>query len=115
MSDSEGSFQDDKDLLQAVRARPGMYGLDGTYYPTVTFLIGYDFGRSGRLLRGFDEWLVARRGEETSLDWGALVLEDAFPGSEIRHWSQLTEGQQRRSVDHLFTLLLAFLSERGAA
>ncbi|MFJ4582046.1 hypothetical protein [Streptomyces echinatus] len=105
----------DRELIESIRDRPGMYALDGTFYAAAVLVTGIDLGMSGRLLVGWRDWLLARRGEETSLGWRALVLEDAFPGSEIRHWSQLTEGQQRRSVDHLFTLLLAFLSERDAA
>ncbi|MFI9171866.1 hypothetical protein [Streptomyces lincolnensis] len=87
----------------------------GLYYPTATFLTGFDLGSSNRLLRGFDEWLVARKGEKSSLGWTALVLEDAFPGAGIRHWAALTEEQQQPAVDHLFDLVLAFLEERDAS
>ncbi|MGX1560490.1 hypothetical protein [Streptomyces sp. NPDC055506] len=104
----------DRELIAQIRARPGLYGLIGAYYPTVTFLDGYDLGRSGALLQGFTDWLVARRGEQTSLGWQALVLEDAFPDAGIRHWTALAEDQQQPAVDHLFTLLLAFLAERDA-
>ncbi|MEV5428416.1 hypothetical protein [Streptomyces sp. NPDC052701] len=106
---------DDRELIERIRARPGLYGLDTSYYPTVTFLDGYDLGRSGALLHGFTEWLVARGGEESSLGWRALVLEEAFPGAGIRHWASLSDRQQARAVDRLFTLLLEFLAERDAA
>ncbi|MYW42724.1 hypothetical protein [Streptomyces sp. SID161] len=105
----------DAELIGSIRDRPGMYALDGTYYAAAMLVTGIDLGTSGRLLDGWRDWLLARKGEESSFMWIPLVLEDAFPDSEIRHWSQLTEGQQRRAVDHLFTLLLAFLSERDAA
>ncbi|MFE4369817.1 hypothetical protein ACFRMN_16610 [Streptomyces sp. NPDC056835] len=101
------------EFIEQVRARPGMYGLNGSYYPTLTFLDGYDLGRSCALLRGFTEWLVTRKGEETSLGWRALALEEAFPGSETRHhWSQLEPEQEQQAVDVLFRLLLDFLHER---
>ncbi|MEU7662565.1 hypothetical protein [Streptomyces lincolnensis] len=104
----------ERELIERVRDRPGMFGLNGFYYPTVTFLDGYDLGRSGALLQGFTEWLIARKGKETSLGWRALVLEEVFPDSGIRHWSSLTEDQQQPAVDHLFALLLDFLDEREA-
>ncbi|MFJ9209555.1 hypothetical protein [Streptomyces sp. NPDC102264] len=105
----------DKEFIERVRARPGLYGLNGSYYPTITFLDGYDLGRSGALLRGFTEWLVARKGEETSLGWRALAIEEAFPGAEITHWSQLEPEQEHRAVDVLFCLLLDFLHERDGS
>lgn len=107
---------DDKEFIEHVSARPGMYGLNGTYYPTVMFLVGYDLGRrSGDLLLRFTEWLVARKGEESSLNWIALTLEEAFPGAEIRHWSRLEREQEQHAVDVLFSLLLQFLQERDNA
>ncbi|MBT2389048.1 hypothetical protein J7E87_06335 [Streptomyces sp. ISL-1] len=104
----------DKEFIEQVRARPGIYGLNGTYYPTVTFLVGFDLGRSGGLLRGFNEWLVARKGEETSLNWIALILEEAFPDAGIRHWTALDREQERHAVHRLFSLLLEFLTVRDA-
>ena len=92
-----------------------MFDLDGSYHPTVTFLDGYDLGRSGAVLRGFHEWLVARKGERSSLGWPALVLEEAFPGAEIRHWRSLHKGQEPHAVDVLFSLVLEFLQERDEA
>ncbi|WP_149180234.1 hypothetical protein [Streptomyces sp. TRM49041] len=78
----------------------------------MTFLIGYDLGRSAGSLRGFTEWLVARKGEETNLNWIALVLEEAFPGAGIRHWGSIEKKQERHAVNCLFSLLLEFFDER---
>ncbi|MFF4502914.1 hypothetical protein [Streptomyces sp. NPDC001401] len=105
----------DKDCIEAIRDRPGMFGLDGTYYPTAMLVLGIDVGTSGRLLAGFREWLLARKGEESSFMWIPLVLEDAFPGTGIRHWKSLAESQQQPAVDHLFALLIEFLTERETA
>jgi hypothetical protein len=102
----------DRELIEKIRDRPGMYSLEGTYYPTAMFITGLDIGTSGRLLDGFREWLLARKGEESSFTWIPLVLEDAFPGTGIRHWKSLAESQQQPAVDHLFDLLTAFLAER---
>jgi len=100
------------ELIKKIRDRPGMFGLDGSYYPAVMLLTGLDLGTSGRLLDGFRAWLLQRGGKENSFIWPLLVLEDAFPDSGVRHWSSLTEEQQQRAMEHLFTLLLAFLAER---
>ncbi|GAA2608335.1 hypothetical protein GCM10010424_70810 [Streptomyces lienomycini] len=60
-----------------------MYGLNGSYYPTVTLLTGYDLECSGALLDGFTQWLLDRKGEEPSFVWMALVLEENFPGTRV--------------------------------
>lgn len=105
----------DRELIENIRDRPGMYCLDGTYYAAAMLVQGIDLGTSGRLLNGFREWLLARKGEESSFMWIPLVLEDAFPGTGIHNWKQLSDSRQQPAVDHLFTLLIAFLSERDAA
>ncbi|MER5530733.1 hypothetical protein ABT075_40190 [Streptomyces sp. NPDC002677] len=105
----------DRELIEKIRDRPGMFGLDGSYYPTAMFLTGLDLGTSGRLLDGFRAWLLERRSEESTFIWPLLVLEDAFPDSGVRHWTDLTREQQQPATQHLFTLLLAFLAERGSA
>ncbi|MFI6699664.1 hypothetical protein ACIBJC_11925 [Streptomyces sp. NPDC050509] len=92
-----------------------MFGLRGTYYPTVMFLVGFGLGRSDGMLSRFTEWLIMRKGEETSLNWIALVLEEAFPDVGIRHWGSLDTEQEQHAVDCLFSLLLEFLTEQGAA
>ncbi|MEV8389348.1 MULTISPECIES: hypothetical protein [unclassified Streptomyces] len=102
----------DKEFIDQVRARPGLFGLQGSYYPTVMFLVGFDLGRSRGMLSGFTEWLVMRKGEETSLNWIALVLEEAFPDAGIRHWGSLNEHQEQHAVDCLFSLLHEFLHEQ---
>lgn len=105
---------DDRKLLQQIRLRPALFGLDGSYAQSVAFLLGLDVGRAGGLLRGFSEWLVVRRGSETSLRWTALVLEAAFPGEEIRRSSELSEGQDQRAAEFLFVLLVDFLEMRDS-
>ncbi|MER6787549.1 hypothetical protein ABT330_23505 [Streptomyces sp. NPDC000658] len=105
----------DRELIEMIRDRPGMFGLDGSYYPTAMFLTGLDVGTSGRLLAGFREWLLARKGEESSFTWMLLVIEDAFPATGLRHWASLTKSQEQSAVDHLFDLLLAFLAAREPA
>lgn len=102
----------DKEFIEVIRTRPGVFGLNGSFYPTAMFLEGFDTGRSGGLLRGFREWLVLRRGERCSLQWPLLVLQEALPGIDAGRWKQpdlLTADQEGRAVDHLFSLVLEFL------
>ncbi|MBT2389049.1 hypothetical protein J7E87_06340 [Streptomyces sp. ISL-1] len=103
----------DKQVIEQLRARPGMYGLNGTYHPTAMLLIGFDLARDGGLLRGFREWLIVRKGERSSLVWYALVFQEALPGVSLRNWGRLEPEQDQRAVDHLFSLVLEFLDVRG--
>ncbi|MFJ2471704.1 hypothetical protein ACIOWI_01695 [Streptomyces sp. NPDC087659] len=105
----------DRKYFEEVGARPGLYGLDGSYKSAVMFLIGFDEARSGGLLRGFTEWLVVRKGECSGFGWQALVLDEALPGIGSWGWNKLdgsTSEQEREAVDRLLSLLLEFLAVR---
>ncbi|MFF8638910.1 hypothetical protein ACF052_32480 [Streptomyces pilosus] len=62
------------------------------------FLNGFDEARSGGLLRGFNEWLVVRKGELCSFGWPALIIEESLPAFE--GWSNLglTSYQEREAI-----------------
>ncbi|MET8825899.1 hypothetical protein ABZX40_10290 [Streptomyces sp. NPDC004610] len=109
----------DKQTITNVRDNPGGYGLNQTYYATAMFLTGVDLGRSGGLLRGFTEWLVVRRGECSSFYWHKQVLLDLFPDERLvgdwREPDHLTPAQNREAVDHLCSLVLAFLEVRDSS
>ncbi|MEU2759142.1 hypothetical protein [Streptomyces sp. NPDC007094] len=105
----------DKEFIEGVGARPGLYGLGGSYRGAVMFLTGFDEARSGGLMRGFTEWLVVRRGERTSFGWPALVLDEAFPDVEGWGWNKLedsTQQKEQEAVELLLSLLLEFLAVR---
>jgi hypothetical protein len=102
----------DMNLIEQIRARPAIFGLNGSYGQCVTFLEGFDLGRSGGLLRGFSEWLVVRRGVASSLGWRTLVLEMAFPDAEIRRPDSLNHDQSLHATDCLFSLLMEFMPLR---
>lgn len=101
-----------RDLITEVRAKPGLFGLDGSYRSSAAFLVGLDVGSFGGLLRGFSEWLVVRRGHPTSLGWQRLVPEIALEGESISDPANLDAAQEQRSVDFLFALLIEFLELR---
>ncbi|MFD3437253.1 hypothetical protein ACFWU3_07085 [Streptomyces sp. NPDC058685] len=105
----------DRQFVEQLCARPGMYGLNGTYHPTAMLLMGFDLARDGALLRGFREWLTVRKGEPSSLVWYALVFQEALPGVSLLNWGRLEPEQDLRAVDHLFSLVLEFLDVRDDA
>jgi hypothetical protein len=100
------------DLLSAVRARPQMFGLDGSYDAYVAFLTGLDLGNAGGVLRGFKEWLTVRTGRPSSLAWTALVRRIALGvGANENLPRTLGPDQEREAVDGLFRLLDEFRRE----
>ncbi|MEU9186122.1 hypothetical protein AB0D14_16545 [Streptomyces sp. NPDC048484] len=103
------------EFVEQIRDRPGLYGLNGTYHPTVMLLLGFDLARDGDLLRGFREWLVVCKGECSSLMWYAFVFQEALPGVSLRNWGRLEPEQDLHAVDVLFSLVLEFLQERDDA
>ncbi|GAV41937.1 hypothetical protein [Streptomyces acidiscabies] len=105
----------DKELIQALHDRPGVFGLNGYYYPTTMLLQGFDLARSGGLLYGFREWLIVRRNECSSLQWHLLVIQEALPGVDVGGWKEpdhFTPNENRQIVDRLFSLILEFLEIR---
>lgn len=71
-----------KSLIEQVRARPALFGLDGTYALSIAFLTGVDIGASGGLLRGFNEWLVVRSGKPSSLGWQYGARDPSLAGAQ---------------------------------
>jgi hypothetical protein len=97
-----------RDLLTAVRQRPSMHGLDGTYATMTAFVLGCDAGSSGGMLTGFREWLVVRLDNGNNLSWPALIRHLAPQG-----WTHpLTPGADAEAVTALFDLLEEFLEQR---
>ncbi|MGC7096156.1 hypothetical protein ACPZ19_15895 [Amycolatopsis lurida] len=104
-----------RERVAAVRKRPGMFGLDGSYPAYVLFLRGCDFATEFALLRGFAGWLNRRIGEESSLDWPDLCLRLAFDvesGADTRR--PATPAEHELAADTLFTLLDEFLTREMA-
>ncbi|MER7553064.1 MULTISPECIES: hypothetical protein [Streptomyces] len=104
----------DKQFIEQVRDRPGMYGLDRSYHPTAAFFLGFDQARSGGLLRGFNEWLAVRHDELSSQHWMVRVLTQALPDFTFRGFDhlRLEPEQEQQATDLLFSLILEFLEVR---
>ncbi|MFI6482559.1 hypothetical protein ACIBH1_31815 [Nonomuraea sp. NPDC050663] len=99
-------------LFRLVQTRPGMYGLDGSFKHYEIFLTGCDAGNEWGLLAGFREWLIMRLGRDSSLVWGALTLQIAFPdGYEL----PLSQDADRVASGVLFDLLDEFMQARFGA
>ena len=97
-----------RNLLTAVRQRPSMHGLDGTYATITAFVLGCDAGSSGGMLTGFREWLVVRLDNGNNLGWPALIRHLAPQG-----WTHpLTPEADTEAVTALFDLLEEFLEQR---
>jgi hypothetical protein len=112
-----------RELFAALRKRPGIYGLDGSFAQFCIFLNGCNAATSWSLLAGFNEWLLVRYDEETSFGWTALIKCLAFPerrrfDHETGAWLDRSPLDLRnasdnaRAVDTLFQLLDEFLELR---
>ncbi len=98
----------------AVRQRPGLYGLSGSFGQFAAYLNGVDDGSDGRALAGFREWLAVRLGRGNNLAWSGLVLHLAFPGGWPGLRERLADPEQNAvAVVTLFELLDEFLAERA--
>jgi hypothetical protein len=99
---------DAAELLDIVRTRPGMLGLDRSFGQTAAFVTGVNAGQGSNFLIGFREWLIVRAGLGESLGWQGLVRHIAFPGEVSR--SRSADGDE-----HTREVLLDLLSEFLAA
>lgn len=62
-----------RELLSALRKRPGLLGLDGSFGQYCAFVEGMNAARDGQLLAGFRELLITRLGDGNNLTWPALL------------------------------------------
>lgn len=93
-----------------------MYGLDGSYAQYVPFIRGCDFATGSALLQGFNGWLSARLGYESSLDWAELCLRVAFGVAEGANTVRPgTAAEETAAADALFALLDEFLADSPVA
>jgi hypothetical protein len=69
-----------RELLAAIRRRPGLFGLDGSFGQYCAFVEGMNAARDGQLLTGFREMLIARLGDGNNLTWPGLVRRVAGEG-----------------------------------
>ena len=68
------STEDYQRLFAALRKRPLMYLPRADFPSIVAFVEGCNHGNAGRLLTGFQEWLVTRVGCGNQLVWRSLAL-----------------------------------------
>jgi len=100
--------------FEAVRRRPQLYGLDGSYGQFCAYLAGADAGNDGRLLTGFRELLVTRLGDANNLSWKGLVIQLARPAG-LASGREAVESAERDPavIAKLFELLDEFLELTG--
>jgi hypothetical protein len=99
--------------FQAIHKRPQLYGLNGSYGQYCAYLEGLDAGNDGRLLTGFREWLVTRRGDGNNLTWRGLVIHLARPDGPAAGRAAVESADRDPAViDALFALLDEFFALR---
>jgi hypothetical protein len=102
-----------RELLQSVKRRPGMYGINGAYSSAVAFVLGCDAAMSGTLLHGFREWLIVRLGDGNNLAWHALVMRVlGLQDQENAEFSTVGSEINMQPIEGLFELLDEFFEER---
>jgi hypothetical protein len=102
-----------QELFDAVRKRPLMFGLDGSYSSYCAFITGCDAGNSFCLLYGFREWLFLRLKKGANFSWQTLVVELALPGAQLESPSApLDSDTNSIVVGALFDLLREFFRDR---
>ncbi|QYC42177.1 hypothetical protein Nocox_22865 [Nonomuraea coxensis DSM 45129] len=105
----------EREYFATIRRRLGMFVIGGRLAGLEAFLEGYDQHakrHGGPGLRGWTEWLIARRGETCSHHWSGQVRHIALATWD--HW-ELSADQEELVIDTLFTLLDEYLAEREAA
>lgn len=103
------------DMVENLRARPGMFGLDGTFPMYTAFLRGYEHSHDAGWLQGFRDWLAGRCGDGFNLGWESLVIRLTFPEdpSEWKLFKTRNSRSDELLVNGLFELLLEYLDSRG--
>lgn len=104
------------DIVDGIRDRPEMYGLDRTFQSTVHFLLGIDVGSSAAALLGFSEWLVLKLHDGTNLGWPTLARRVLFPESP-EMWSVVSDSARLSTNESrvaLVDLVREFLADRSS-
>lgn len=100
--------------FEAVRRRPQLYGLDGSYGQFCAYLEGLNAGNDGHLLTGFREWLVTRLGHGDNLTWRGLVIHLARPDGPASGREAVESADRDPAViATLFELLHEFFARRA--
>jgi hypothetical protein len=103
----------EREYFASIRSRPGMFVFGGRLTGLEALLTGYDqhaMRHGGPGLRGWTDWLIARRGQDCNHAWPGHVRHIALPDG-WDHWD-LPPDQEKLVIDVLFGLLDEYLAER---
>ncbi|MFG1944652.1 hypothetical protein [Nonomuraea sp. NPDC048826] len=103
----------EREYFALVAKRLGLFVIGSRLAAVEGFLDGYDqhaLRHGGPGLRGWREWLVARRGQDCDHAWHGQVRHIALPEGWKRR--ELTREEEAKVIDVLFMLLDEFLAER---
>lgn len=106
----------EREYFANVRRRLPLYVSGGRLDRLEAFLDGYDqhaLRHGGPGLRGWTDWLAARRGRTCDHGWAGQVRHIALPDG----WDHrdLPPEQEQHVIDTLFDLLDAYLAEHETA
>lgn len=90
-------------LVQSICSRPGMYVMsEADLFTAVhSYLAGYDRGRGGAPLMGFQQWLVTRANGGNNVHWPGTHRRDLQPSSGHTSDEQLVRALGELILDFL--------------
>jgi hypothetical protein len=95
-------------LVEHLCSRPGMYVHPPTVDTVCAFIDGFDAGRHGVLLLGFQQWLVVRTNGGNNLHWSALAKRVLSAESA----SEADQGDERHQIRDMGRLIAEYLRYR---
>jgi hypothetical protein len=100
----------EREYFANVRRRLPMYVIGGRLDRLEAFLDGYDqhaLRHGGPGLRGWTDWLIAKRGQNCNQGWSGHIRHIALPDG-WDHWD-LPQEQEQLVIDTLFDLFDEYL------
>ena len=105
---------DFKNLLDAIRQRPGMYFAAPLSFDVVAaFVQGYGVSSDGQQLADFQPWLCEQLGYGENLAWAALARKLAFHRAEAM--GQEESDLESRAASQFLQLVVEYLDARSRA
>jgi hypothetical protein len=95
-------------LLENLRKRPSMFGLDGSFGEYIAFLSGYEEASAIGPLAGFREYVATTPGVRRNLGWPIMIAQIAGVGSGQMGWHDLGVYDNEQAVKVLFDKLQSF-------
>jgi len=95
-------------LLENLRKRPSMFGVDGSFGEYVAFFSGYEEASATGPLAGFREYVATAPGVGRNLGWPIMIMQLAGMGSVQMNYHDLGVHDNEQAVNVLFSKLRSF-------